>query len=89
MKPSNMFSDMTEEKFNQLEAAKNEYRRELQEQMQSAKMKIASEKKRKFQEELEEEQRILAEIKDLNQAVSPHKDNSKPKIPNLHSTGFR
>ncbi len=52
MKPSNMFSDMTEEKFNQLEAAKNEYRRELQEQMQSAKMKIASERKGNFKKNL-------------------------------------
>jgi hypothetical protein len=29
MKPSNMFSEVTEEKFNQLEAAKSQYRREL------------------------------------------------------------
>lgn len=62
MKPSNMFSDITEEKFNQLEAAKNLYKLELQEQMRSAKMKIEFEKKRRMQEDIEEENRILDEI---------------------------
>lgn len=52
MKSSNMFSDITEEQFNQQEAAKNQYRRELQQQMQSAKTKILSEKKKRLEEDL-------------------------------------
>ena len=39
MKPSNMFTDITEEKFNQIEANKNLYRLELQEQIKLAKQK--------------------------------------------------
>jgi len=39
MKPSNMFTDITEEKFNQIEATKNLYRLELQEQIKLAKQK--------------------------------------------------
>ena len=55
--------------------------------MQFTKMKLASEKKRKLHEDLEEEQRILAEIQDLNQAASPSKLESKPKITNIRASG--
>ena len=48
MKPSNMFADITEEKFNQLEAAKNLYKMELQQQIESTKAKALEEKKRKI-----------------------------------------
>ena len=73
MKPSNMFTDITEEKFNQMEAAKNFYRLELQEQMKSAKMKSEYEKQIRIQLEIEEERKILQEIASLNQAASPSK----------------
>ena len=41
MKPSNLFQDITEDEFNKREAEKNEYKNELQRQMQEHKAKKA------------------------------------------------
>ncbi len=79
MKPSNMFADITEEKFNQLEAAKNLYKMELQQQIELTKAKVMSEKKRKILEDIEEEKRILQELEDINNSNSPQKQDSEPK----------
>ena len=62
MRPSNHFEEITETEFNQRENGKNLYKIELQRQMDEARFRKENDKKIKFQQELEDEMKIKAQL---------------------------
>lgn len=63
MKPSNLFSDITEDKFQRVEAEKRAYQQLLLEQIESQNQRKKEEKTRKQLEDLHEEQRVIEQLR--------------------------
>lgn len=78
MRPSNNFEDITEDEFNRREQNKKQYQNELFQQMQEARNRRETEKQRRLQEDMIEEQKIRDQLRQIGEEFN-RKDGKEGK----------
>lgn len=77
MRPSNHFEDITEDEFNRREMNKNSYKNDLFQQMQESRGKKEADRRRRLQEELIEEEKVKAQLRQIGEEFN--RQDSEPK----------
>jgi hypothetical protein len=77
MRPSNNFEDITEVEFNKREQNKKQYQNELFAQMAEARNRRETEKQRKFEQDVVEEQKIKEQLRQIGEEFN--RKDGRPK----------